>query len=60
MRAFLGLVVGLTLAALPASRVQAWNKPGHMVSGAIAYKVLEQDDPQTLAKVLDLLHEHPA
>jgi hypothetical protein len=37
----------------------AWNKGGHMVSGAIAYVVLKHESPQTVAKVIALLKEHP-
>jgi hypothetical protein len=37
----------------------AWNKPGHMVTAAIAYYVLKRDDPQTITKVLALLARHP-
>src|SRR5262245_35804622 len=37
----------------------AWNKAGHMVSGAIAYADLTQDSPQTLARVIALLKAHP-
>src|SRR5215831_7771601 len=36
------------LSPLPAS---AWNTPGHMLSGAIAYQVLQQESPQTIDKV---------
>jgi hypothetical protein len=37
----------------------AWNKAGHMVSGAIAYADLQQTHPQTLAQVVALLKTHP-
>src|SRR5687767_6278383 len=37
----------------------AWNKPGHMVVGAIAYDVLAKEDPQALARVVELLKSHP-
>jgi hypothetical protein len=36
----------------------AWNKPGHMVTGAIAYDVLKREHPEALAKALDVLR-HP-
>ena len=36
-----------------------WNKPGHMITAAIAYEVLKKDDPATLAKVLETLRQHP-
>lgn len=37
----------------------AWNKAGHMVSGAIAYSELRQSNQQTLDKVVAILKEHP-
>src|SRR4051812_8864348 len=43
-----------------ASPALAWNKAGHMVSGAIAYTALKQDSPRALAAVLTLLKGHPA
>src|SRR5205823_1829495 len=42
--------------AAPAS---AWNKAGHMASGAIAFDVLKVESPQTLAAVVALLKRHP-
>src|SRR5215471_15958957 len=52
------LLVMLTLAVLspPAS---AWNRPGHMLSGAIAYQVLQEESPQTIDKVKAALEKHP-
>ena len=49
----------LVLVLIPARSGLAWNKAGHMVSGAIAYQVLKKEDPQVLAKVVALLKEHP-
>lgn len=37
----------------------AWNKPGHMVSGAIAYKDLVATNPEVAGKVIGLLKKHP-
>ena len=37
----------------------AWNKSGHMVSGAIAYRDLKESSPETIAKVVAILKEHP-
>jgi hypothetical protein len=42
---------------LPAS---AWNIPGHMFSGIIAYQVLQQENPQTIDKVKAVLEKHPS
>jgi hypothetical protein len=44
--------------ALPTS-ASAWNKPGHMLSGAIAFQVLEQENPETINKVKAILQNHP-
>jgi S1/P1 Nuclease len=38
---------------------QAWNRAGHMVSGAIAYAVLKQDAPEVLARAIEILKAHP-
>ncbi|MGL6072747.1 MAG: S1/P1 nuclease [Fimbriiglobus sp.] len=41
------------------SQASAWNRAGHMVSGAIAYAVLKEDSPEILAKALVILKAHP-
>jgi len=46
----------LALLPLPAS---AWNIPGHMLSAAIAYQVLQQESPQTVQSVKAVLEKHP-
>ena len=46
----------VTLAAGPAS---AWNGGGHMVTGAIAYALVEKDAPDVLAKAVAVLQAHP-
>jgi asparagine N-glycosylation enzyme membrane subunit Stt3 len=46
----------LVVLPLPAS---AWNIPGHMLSAAIAYQVLQQESPGTIAKVKAVLEKHP-
>jgi hypothetical protein len=38
----------------------AWNRAGHMVSGAIAYNELRATDPAALRRVITLLRAHPA
>jgi hypothetical protein len=38
---------------------QAWNKPGHMASAAIAYMDLKDRHPEVLAQALDVLKQHP-
>lgn len=42
-----------------ASSAFSWNKPGHMVTGAIAYYELRERDPQALSRVIALLKRHP-
>jgi len=54
LRAYLVATV-LTL-PLPAS---AWNIPSHMLSGAIAYQVLQQESPQTIDKIKAVLEKYP-
>jgi hypothetical protein len=51
-------LVLLALAVLPLS-ASAWNIPGHMLSGIIAYQILQQENPQTIAKVKVMLEKHP-
>lgn len=48
----------LVLGLMPFSSF-AWNKPGHMVTGAIAYRELKASDPQALSRVINLLKKHP-
>src|SRR5262249_31389801 len=50
--------VVIMLAALPIP-ASAWNIPGHMLSGAIAYQVLQQENPQTIEKTKAVLEKHP-
>jgi hypothetical protein len=37
----------------------AWNIPAHMLSGAIAYQELRQENPQIIEKVTAVLEKHP-
>lgn len=56
------LTITLVLIAatiLVAPDALAWNKPGHMVTGAIAYHDLKANDRPTLDRVLAVLREHP-
>jgi S1/P1 Nuclease len=43
----------------PAVSAKAWNIPGHMLSAAIAYQVLQQENPPTIEKVKAVLEKHP-
>ena len=49
----------LPLLFLISAPALAWNKPGHMVTGAIAHDVLRENHPDVLAAVLALLRHHP-
>jgi len=53
------LLVGILVLLVTVSSALAWNKAGHMVSGAIAYADLTQASPETLARVVALLKTHP-
>jgi len=53
------LSVVLTAVMALSSTAVAWNILGHMLSGAIAYQVLQQESPQTIEKVKALLEKHP-
>ncbi len=54
-----GVLVGILLVLVAVSSALAWNKAGHMVSGAMAYADLKQTSPQTLARLIALLKTHP-
>jgi hypothetical protein len=51
-------LVLLTLAVLPLL-ASAWNIPGHMLSGIIAYQVLQQENPHVIERVKAVLEKHP-
>jgi S1/P1 Nuclease len=51
-------LVLLAVAVLPRPS-SAWNIPGHMLSGAIAYQILQQENPATIEKVKAVLEKHP-
>jgi hypothetical protein len=54
----LAFVIVVTVIALPIS-ASAWNIPGHLISAAIAYQVLQQENPQIIEKVKSVLEKHP-
>ena len=53
------LTVLLTAVMALSNTAVAWNRPGHMLSAAIAYQVLQQENPQTIEKVKAVLEKHP-
>jgi S1/P1 Nuclease len=50
------VIVALSTAVIPA---KAWNSPGHMLSGIIAYQVLQHENPQIIDRVKAVLEKHP-
>jgi hypothetical protein len=48
-------VIAVAALPIPAS---AWNMPGHMLSAAIAYQVLRQENPPAIEKVKAILEKH--
>lgn len=49
--------VSLILLLLMVTPAFAWNKPGHMVTGAIACDALTKDDPALLASLVKILRD---
>jgi hypothetical protein len=45
---------------ISASHLMAWNKPGHMLTGAIAYRELKATNPKALSNVVHILKQHPS
>jgi len=43
----------------PSSTAVAWNILGHMLSAAIAYQVLQHENPQAIEKIKAVLEKHP-
>jgi hypothetical protein len=39
--------------------LRAWNIPGHMLSGAIAYQILQRENPSTIPTVRSVLEKNP-
>jgi len=56
MKKLIALLVAALLLIEPAT---AWNKPGHMVMGAMIYQLLKGSDPEALIKLVALLKQHP-
>jgi S1/P1 Nuclease len=52
---------GLLLCVLLTWRCDAlsWNIPGHMLSGAIAYQILQRENPSTIPIVRSVLEKNP-
>ena len=41
------------------SELKAWNIPGHMLSGTIAYQILQRENPSTITTVRSVLEKNP-
>ena len=53
------LAVALLLALLLPRVAAAWLPEGHLVTGAIAFDVLERHDPEAVTNILRLMQSHP-
>jgi hypothetical protein len=40
-------------------KVLAWNIPGHMLSGAITYQILQRENPSAITTVRSVLEKNP-
>src|SRR5882757_9145963 len=56
---YLLVMIAMIIVLLFASSASAWNSPTHMITGAIAYRILENGSPRTVSVVLTLLEKHP-
>ena len=56
---FRKLLIVASATLLAAGPGLAWNRAGHMVTGAIAYDELQRTGPATVARVLAILRQHP-
>ena len=55
----LAAAVALMMLSLLSSNSSAWNIPGHMLSGAIAYQILQRESPTTIPSVRSVLEKTP-
>jgi hypothetical protein len=53
------IIVLLAIFILQPLNAVARNIPGHMLSGAIAYQILQRENPATIATVRSILEKHP-
>jgi hypothetical protein len=58
MRALVAFLSGICFIAATLT-VQAWNKPTHMISAAIAYADLNEQNPAVITKIIQVLKKHP-
>ena len=53
------MIAGVCRGSRIASLLAAWNIPGHMLSGAIAYQILQRENPSTIPTVRSILEKNP-
>ena len=56
---FFRLASVLSATLLISFTAHAWNIPGHMITGAMAYRILQQENPSAAAAVQGMLEKHP-
>jgi hypothetical protein len=56
MKPFIALLLAVIL---PCSTALAWSRPGHMVSAAIAYEELNEQDRRVIERIVALAEKHP-
>src|SRR6476659_146228 len=52
------IIINLALLIFPLHAL-AWNIPGHMLSGAIGYRILQRENPSTIPTVRSVLEKNP-
>jgi hypothetical protein len=53
------VMIAMIIVILFACSASAWNTSTHMVTGAIAYRILENESPRTVSVIKTLLEKHP-
>src|ERR1051326_7578149 len=53
------LTIVTSIIMMPRFDSFAWNIPGHMLSGAIAYQILQRESPTAIAPVRAMLEKNP-
>ena len=52
------LIVAIAFAVL-CTEAFAWNIPGHMLNGSIAYQILQRENPSAISTVRSILQKNP-
>jgi hypothetical protein len=53
------LTIVTSIIMVPRADSIAWNIPGHMLSGAIAYQILQRENPAAIPVVRSILEQNP-